>query len=132
MLHGINTLWVISGPETYASLHFNGDKNKKEDVPMVLVRLFAFCIVLVFVASFQDCALADENESSFRCGTGVIQLGDSNYRVLTECGPPAEKENLGFGDLEIWLYNRGTTDFMYRLKFQEGSVVEIIRGDRGF
>jgi hypothetical protein len=99
---------------------------------MLLVRLLAFCIVLVFVASFQDSGLADENESSFRCGTGVIQLGDSNYRVLTECGPSTEKEDLGFGDLQIWLYNRGPTDFMYRLKFQAGSVVEIIRGDRGF
>ena len=99
---------------------------------MLLTRLLAFFIVLVFVASFPNCALADESESSFRCGTGVIQLGESNDRVLAECGPPTEKENLGGEPLEIWVYNRGSTDFMYRLKFREGSLEQIIRGDRGF
>jgi hypothetical protein len=99
---------------------------------MFIIRLLAFCAVLFFVASFPDCGLADENESSFRCGTHVVQLGDSNIKVLTGCGPPTEKENLGGEPLEIWVYNRGSTDFMYRLKFREGSLIEIIRGDRGF
>jgi hypothetical protein len=99
---------------------------------MLLIRLLAFFMVLLFVAFFPNCGLADESESSFRCGTEVVQLGDSNFRVLAECGPPTEKENLGGEPLEIWLYNRGSTDFMYRLRFREGSLVEIIRGDRGF
>ena len=99
---------------------------------MFIIRLLAFCAVLLFVASYPDCGLADESESSFRCGTHVVQLGESNVRVLTECGPPAQKENLGGEPLEIWVYNRGSTDFLYRLKFREGSLVEIIRGDRGF
>jgi len=99
---------------------------------MLLIRLLAFLIVLLFVASFANCALADENESSLRCGTGVVQLGDSSMTVLSECGPPMQKENLGGEPLEIWVYNRGSTGFMYRLKFREGSLVQIIRGDRGF
>ena len=99
---------------------------------MLCVRLFSFFLVFLFVASFANCVLADESESSFRCGTQVVQLGDSNMRVLTECGPPTEKEILGGEPLEIWVYNRGATDFMYRLRFLEGSLVEIIRGDRGF
>ena len=99
---------------------------------MFIIRLLAFCAVLLFVASLPDCGLADENESSFRCGTHVVQLGDSTSRVLAECGPPMQKENLGGEPLEIWVYNRGSTDFIYRLKFREGSLVEIIRGDRGF
>ena len=133
MLHGINILPAISAHETYVSLHLNSDnKNEEEDAPMSHIRLSAFFIVLLLVASVTNCALADESESSFRCGTGVIQLGDSNDRVLAECGPPTEKENLGGELIEIWIYNRGSTDFRYRLKFREGSLEQIIRGDRGF
>ena len=110
---------------------------------MLSIRFLAFLIVLHFVAIIPNWCLADEEESTFRCGSYLIQLGDSNYRVLDECGPPMAKEVVGtntsyapppgvFPDLEAWIYNRGPTDFIYRLKFQGGSLVNIYRGDRGF
>jgi hypothetical protein len=115
----------------------------QEEVPMLPIRLLAFLIALHFVAFIPNCVWADEEETTFRCGSYLIQLGESNYRVLDECGPPMAKESIGVGnsyapppgtfpDLETWIYNRGSTDFIYRLKFQGGSLVNIYRGDRGF
>ncbi len=83
------------------------------------------------------------NESFFRCGTDVIQLGDSNYRVLAKCGPPTQREFIGTNynypmpsgelrDVEQWIYNRGSTDFIYMLMFQGGALIDITRGGRGF
>ena len=111
---------------------------------MLLNRFLAFLIVLHLVAFIPNWCLAGEEESTFRCGSYLIELGESNYRVLDECGPPMAKEAIGannsyappppgvFPDLETWVYNRGPTDFIYRLKFQGGSLVNIYRGDRGF
>jgi hypothetical protein len=110
---------------------------------MLAIRLWAVLIALHFLAYLPGCAWADEEQSTFRCGSYLIQVGESNYRVLDECGPPSAKESIGanlsyppppgvFPDLETWIYNRGPTDFIYRLKFQGGSLVNIYRGDRGF
>ncbi len=88
-------------------------------------------------------ALAGNYDDTFRCGTDLILLGDSSYKVRAKCGAPAAKEYVGtnyllghpageFRDMEEWTYNRGPTDFVYRLKFQGGSLIEIYRSGRGF
>jgi hypothetical protein len=109
----------------------------------MLTRLLLVLIVLQFVAYFPD-SVGAGNESTFRCGTDVIQLGDSNYRVMAKCGPPSSKDYIGanyrygtlpaseFLDMERWIYNRGSTDFIYSLMFAGGSLTEISRGGRGF
>ena len=102
-------------------------------------------LVLLWNLPASNSALAGSFEESFRCGTDVIMLGDSNYRVLARCGPPGAKEFVGtnymygvqppageFRDMESWTYNRGPTDFIYTLKFQGGALIEIYRGGRGF
>jgi hypothetical protein len=108
--------------------------------------LFGLILLMLFWnAHSSNSALAGTYDESFRCGTDVIMLGDSNYRVLAKCGPPGVKEAVGtnymyggqppageFRDMENWTYNRGPTDFVYTLKFQGGSLIEIFRGGRGF
>jgi hypothetical protein len=103
------------------------------------IRLLVFLMALHFIWYPPNCVLADEEESTFRCGSTLIELGESNYRVLDKCGLPSAKEGVGAASsyasppgVETWIYNRGPTDFVYRLKFQDGSLVNIYRGGRGF
>lgn len=110
------------------------------------VRAILSCLVLLTVvwnAQCSDLAYAGNYDDTFRCGTDVIVLGDSKYRVLAKCGTPFGKEYVGtnyfygqpageFRDVEEWTYNRGPTDFTYTLKFQGGALIEIYRGGRGF
>jgi hypothetical protein len=114
-------------------------------LPSIMTLFWSVLMVssIHFFASPPDAAWAQGNESSFRCGTDIIVLGDSNYRVLAKCGPPSAKEFIGtnyryamppgeFNDIEQWMYNRGPTDFVYTLRIQGGSVIDIARGGRGF
>jgi hypothetical protein len=109
---------------------------------MTMVRVLFLLAVLLCLLGTPNRAMAG-NESFFRCGTDVIQLGDSNYRVLAKCGPPSTREYIGSNyryampagelrDVEQWIYNRGATDFVYLLMFQGGALIDISRGGRGF
>lgn len=109
---------------------------------MILARLLILTITLCFIIGITSRVEAG-NESFFRCRTDVIQLGDSNYRVMAKCGPPTTREFVGTNyrypmpsgelrDVEQWIYNRGATDFVYLLMFQGGILVDISRGGRGF
>lgn len=110
------------------------------------VRTFFFWVsFLVFLGSAWPFCLvfAGSYEDTFRCGTDLIVLGDSNLRVRAKCGTPNAKDYVGKNylpsqpagevrDVEEWTYNRGPTDFVYTLKFQGGALYEIYRGGRGF
>jgi hypothetical protein len=109
---------------------------------MMLVRLLFILMVLHFVVYVPDCVRA--GDSTFRCGTDIIQLGDSDYRVMAKCGPPSDRHYIGtnyrystmpfaeFRNVEQWTYNRGSNDFIYTLIFEGGSLIEISQGGRGF
>jgi hypothetical protein len=111
---------------------------------MASIRLFCIVVALCFVVYLPNHAwAAGYYESSFRCRTDVIMLGDSNYKVLARCGPPTARDAIGtsyspvqpggeFRDLEQWVYNLGPTDFIYTLRFEGGALTEIHRGGRGF
>jgi hypothetical protein len=89
---------------------------------------------------------------AFRCGSGLVNVGDSAGKVLIECGPPTSKEVVGATTkgkttassrqgkvkrgskgqetyressrkVERWFYNCGEHDFIYVLTF-EGGVLE--------
>jgi hypothetical protein len=87
---------------------------------------------------------------AFRCGSGLVKVGDTTGKVLTECGPPTYKEGSGTKSkakstkttekakeksaerkssrgttrkVERWFYNCGEHDFLYVLTFA-GGVLE--------
>jgi hypothetical protein len=110
---------------------------------MKLVRLLLIVILLYFVAYVPDCLRA--GDSTFRCGANIIELGDSDYTVMTKCGPPSTRQNIGTSyrasptlpfaesrNVEQWIYNRGSNDFIYTLIFEGGSLTGISQGGRGF
>jgi hypothetical protein len=87
---------------------------------------------------------------AFRCGSGLVRVGDTTGKVLMECGPPTYKEGAGAKSktksikttepakakpaerrspraasrkAERWFYNCGDHDFLYVLTFA-GGVLE--------
>ncbi len=84
------------------------------------VAPFLLFLVLAVVASADD---------SFRCGSDLVNPGDSTVKVLLRCGPPSYKEvlNPGFegARVEKWFYNCGSSGFLYVLGFVEGTLETI-------
>jgi hypothetical protein len=108
-----------------------------------LIR-FSFCIffLTIGICFFAYDALA------FRCGDGVISIGDTKSRVLIECGKPTYKEKVGSKDVytndesnrkrrksskkvEQWSYNCGEGNFVYVLEFEGGKLVREDTNGRG-
>jgi len=95
-----------------------------------------------------------QGESSFRCGHEVVNVGDSVYTVLQECGAPdlreirvteklyarrgrdsydskivrvpagSKYEGVSSGD-ETWYYDPGPTGFVYVLEFAKSRLSSI-------
>jgi hypothetical protein len=90
---------------------------------------------------------------AFRCGSGLVKVGDSTGKVLIECGPPTSKEAVGTKTkgkstkaererekrasvvekktysetsrkVERWFYNCGEHDFIYVLTFEGGKLAK--------
>jgi len=87
---------------------------------------------------------------AFRCGSGLVKIGDTTGKVLIECGPPTYKEGAGTKTTEKsvktaktkdvpaerkttrgssrkvqrWFYNCGEHDFLYILTFEGGVLTK--------
>jgi hypothetical protein len=88
----------------------------------------------------------------FRCGNNTVARGDTTVRVLSLCGNPDFKEELGGkeegvagsdqGDttrykkekklVEKWHYNRGIGDYIYALTFENGVLQSMESTGRGY
>lgn len=76
-----------------------------------------------------------------RCQTQLVYEGDTRYDVVRKCGEPLDKiiheESIPLYDdwgyqigvtqkvVEVWIYQRSTTDFRYDVYFDDGLVKEI-------
>jgi hypothetical protein len=84
---------------------------------------------------------------AFRCGSGLVSVGDSKGKVLIECGKPTFKEKVADREtrrtgtkakgtkttksVEQWTYNCGKDDFIYILTFEGGKIVREETDGRG-
>jgi hypothetical protein len=94
---------------------------------MIYIVVFFFCFTQAVIA-------AAEQINNWRCGSGLISLGYSKYKVESTCGRPYAIEDTsgGSGYTENWTYNMGMTDYVYKLHFTSGTLDEINRVGRGF
>lgn len=102
-------------------------------------------VAALAVAAFLTAALGGD-ALAFRCGSGLVRVGDTTGKVLLECGPPTYKEGAGTRSRakagktekekdrtaardsspgagrkgERWFYNCGESDFLYVLTFTGG------------
>ena len=106
-----------------------------------MAKIVAVAVLVLFLAF-----TVPENGQAFRCGRGLVNLGDSSGRVLIECGRPTSKEVVGtktkgkskkkvslsekrtFSEstqrTERWFYNCGENDFIYVLTFEGGKLAK--------
>lgn len=102
-------------------------------------------IVLSAALAVSGPAAAD----SMRCGTKLMTDGDPLDKVAALCGPPASVErreilrpygyHRGFTvyssyevSVEIWTYNFGPHKLMYRLRFEDGLLVDVDTLSHGY
>jgi hypothetical protein len=81
---------------------------------------------------------AGATDDVFRCGSNTVDRGDTTVHVLSLCGKPDFKEELGDRDVspgkrvEKWHYNRGVGDFVYALTFEDGVLESVENAGRGY
>ena len=92
------------------------------------------------------------NVWAFRCGSGMVSTGDSKTKVLVTCGNPTSKEKSCENSREfpsrtksgkikktrkcgrkvdVWHYNCGDNDFIYKLIFENGVLKKEDTEGRG-
>ena len=67
---------------------------------------------------------------SLRCGTALIQVGDSKLKVMRNCGEPMYRDIIsGALDsrVEDWVYQRGSREFPFVLTIRGQRVIRIER-----
>jgi len=84
---------------------------------------------------------------AIRCGNFFVDAGATEIAVLSKCGEPALKEEVGEDFIreldsresrkakryvEKWTYNFGSTRFIYVLTIRDGKVIDISTEDKGF
>jgi hypothetical protein len=89
-------------------------------------------------------------DTTFRCGSEAVSIGDSTYVVLKACGKPARTEKTGTAEkakkektapgqktskakstrVEKWYYDEGYGGYVYILTFQGGTLKKIEKGGR--
>jgi hypothetical protein len=102
-------------------------------------------IAVLFVASLTFLLLAAANSWAFRCGSGLVSEGDSKTQVQVTCGKPTSKEKSCENrreyttvdksgrvkkhtkcgkKVEVWHYNCGDNDFIYKLTFENDKLTD--------
>ena len=90
----------------------------------------------------------DEAHPSVKpCDDDEIKSGLTQYEILQRCGEPSFKDTrqeerltsmdehskrLTINRIDEWTYNFGPTQFLRILKFENGKLVDVETGDRGF
>ena len=78
---------------------------------------------------------------AMRCGTKLVDVGDSKFNIISKCGEPLDKQTYteeiplynqaGYqigttvNVVERWIYQKSPADFQYTLVFSEGVVTDI-------
>jgi Protein of unknown function (DUF2845) len=86
---------------------------------------------------------------SMRCGSKLMTDGDPADKVEAYCGPPASVERHEIlrpyyyyrgipihsqyeVSVEYWIYNFGPNRLMYRLRFEDGLLVDVDTLEHGY
>lgn len=103
-------------------------------------------LLLAAALVFPGPAAAD----SMRCGTKLMTDGDPVDKVAALCGPPASIERREIlrpyyfynrsipihssyeVSVELWTYNFGPNKLMYRLRFEDGLLVDVDTLSHGY
>ena len=83
-------------------------------------------LLQMFVVQSSTFAIDRNDESVLECSDGIVNVGDSRFKVLEKCGEQTMKE----GEY-LWIYNFGSSRFVYHLTFTGDRLHRIQTGDYG-
>lgn len=74
---------------------------------------------------------------ALRCGTQLIEIGDTEQQVMHVCGKPTlqskdKRKGVRRSHQQMWTYNFGPEDFLYVLTFQKGQLVDLHTDGYGY
>jgi hypothetical protein len=106
-------------------------------------------VVAAAVVTAQSALAQSTGSTTFRCGSDLVQIGDSKVSAQQKCGAPLAKDSFckptpgapagtrprvvpsGVCEtVDEWTYNPGYGQFMTTLRFESGRLVAITYGDR--
>ena len=108
--------------------------------------------MMIIFAALLFLFLSAASSWAFRCGSGLVSEGDSKTKVQVTCGKPTSKETSCENrreyttttqsgkirkhkkcgkKLEVWYYNCGDNDFIYKLTFENGILRDEDTEGRG-
>ena len=67
---------------------------------------------------------------SLRCGTRLVEVGDSAETLYERCGPPTYRVTAHYAGGETWYYNRGSEAFTKKVVTLGGKIIAI--EDQGY
>ncbi|MFQ5757276.1 MAG: DUF2845 domain-containing protein [Acidiferrobacterales bacterium] len=82
----------------------------------------ALIVATLFLAIF---GVTDVFAASMRCGTHIVNVGDTELTVIKKCGPPTHAQG------NRWYYDRGPSRFLKIVVFGNGKVL-FIREEMSF
>jgi Protein of unknown function (DUF2845) len=130
---------------------------KGKDTIICLVQRLCLLMLAALFVCFWPHANAAAVETTFRCGGGLVSVGDTTAKVLKKCGEPTkeseweeghntwisqiydyEKERYQLPELikgpilmELWTYDLGSNKFIRYLYFANGRLIRIETGEKG-
>jgi hypothetical protein len=70
--------------------------------------------------------------TSAKCGTKIVQVGDTKDQVLAKCGQPTMISQGRRGGGEVWHYNPGSGKFTGIARFTGSKLTSIELGGLGY
>ncbi len=87
------------------------------------------------------CASVARADDGLRCGERLVNAGESEADVAAKCGPPTSSAThrcvwrLRGGTLRVtqdtWIYDRGPSEFVRTLHFEDGTLAGVDVGSWG-
>ena len=121
----LNELVLISEVRVTEGLRnaLEGDMNQKIGL--------VFIAVLSFIFVNQPHAAELDDVSSLQCDGGIVTRGDSGDSVKEKCGEPQKILRPDPQEPVQWVYDLGSTQFIYYVSFVNGKVERIQLGPYG-
>jgi hypothetical protein len=109
-------------------------------------------MTIIFLTAIFSLSFFAVEALAFRCGSGLVSTGDTKTQVLVTCGKPTSKEKSCESNqqytsvdkhgkvkthrkcgkkLEVWYYNCGDNDFIYKLTFENDKLADENTEGRG-
>ena len=88
-------------------------------------------IVAVILVMALLVGLVPDRAFAFRCGTSLVEAGDSVADLFKKCGPPTYRQTPREAGAETWWYNQGAARFMTKVVIFGGRITAIEEEDYG-